>query len=166
MEAPVTCVSDRPAQTANLGKEARSHVSADAIITIGSNATCDLVLGDDPTVAGLHAQARLDTGRFLWIRDENSRHGTHLHRNDNWVQVRLVAVCEDDVLRFGNTEVSTQQLVDLFGPVADPRLAPAPRGNILDRRTGRYTLENKDDEPTLSNLKRNPGTGEIEDKSE
>ncbi len=49
-------------------------VNADTIVTIGSNATCDLRL-DDKSVSGLHAQARLDHGHFLWIRDESSARG-------------------------------------------------------------------------------------------
>jgi len=137
-------------------------VNADIIVTIGSNATCDLQL-DGESVSGLHAQARLDPGRFLWVRDESSAKGMHLKRHGNWVRARLVAVCAGDQLRFGDVEVSIDQITALFGAHADVRLAPTPAPSLFDARTGRYTLRNRDDEPTLSNPRRNPGTGTVED---
>jgi pSer/pThr/pTyr-binding forkhead associated (FHA) protein len=136
-------------------------VNPDAILTIGSNATCDLQL-DDPSVSGLHAQARLDPGRFLWVRDENSARGVHLGRNDGWVRARLVCLCVGDRLRFGEVEVELEALTSLFGPDVDVRLAPAPEGSLYDPRVGRYTLRDPDKEPTLSTPKRNPETGELE----
>ncbi len=145
-------------------EKAERTVSADSIITIGKNATCDLCL-DDPSVSGLHAQARLDPGRFLWIRDERSARGLHLKRNDNWVRVRLIAACVGDVLRFGNVEVELDRITSLFDTEDGVRLASAPEGSLFDPRTGRYTLRNREDEPTLSNPKRNADTGDVEHDS-
>lgn len=136
-------------------------MNTDRIVTIGSNATCDLRL-EDSSVSGLHAQARLDPGRFLWVRDERSARGMHLKRNDGWVQARLVAVCEGDLLRFGAIEVAPDRLLDLFGENAGARLAPAPLPSLYDTHAGRYVLRNSEEEPTLSRPKRNPDTGELE----
>lgn len=138
-------------------------MNAETTVTIGSKRGCDLRL-EDASVSGLHAQARLDTGRFLWIRDENSARGMHLKRNDGWVRARLVAVCVGDVLRFGDVEVEIDRITSLFPEDRDVRLAPTPHPSLYDARTGRYQLRNPDDEPTLSNPKRNPDTGGLEDE--
>jgi pSer/pThr/pTyr-binding forkhead associated (FHA) protein len=137
-------------------------VNPDAILTIGRNATCDLQL-DHESVSGLHAQARLDPGHFLWVRDENSARGVHLGRNDGWVQARLICLCVGDRLRFGDVEVDLDNLTSLFGPDVDVRLAPAPEGTLFDARIGRYTLRDPDKKPTLSTPRRNVETGELED---
>lgn len=140
-------------------------MNTDRIVTIGKNTTCDLCL-DDASVSGLHAQARLDEGRFLWVRDEHSARGLHLKRNDNWVRVRLVSACAGDVLRFGNVEVELDRITSLFDSDDDVRLAEPPVPSLFDARTGRYTLRNPEDEPTLSSPKRNPDTGELEDNED
>ena len=137
-------------------------MNPDAILTIGSNATCDLQL-DHESVSGLHAQARLDPGRFMWVRDENSARGVHLGRNDGWVQVRLICLCVGDRLRFGEVEVELEALTSLFGDDVDVRLAPAPEGTLYDARIGRYTLRDPDKKPTLSTPRRNTQTGELEE---
>ncbi len=139
-------------------------MNEDSIVTIGSNDNCDLKL-EGPTVSGLHAQARLDPGHFLWIRDENSGRGMFLKRNDNWVRARLVAACAGDLLRFGDVEVTLDQVTSLFGADSDVRLAPTPEPSLYDARTGRYTLRDRDSEPTLNTPKRNPDTGGIVDES-
>lgn len=137
-------------------------MNPDAILTIGKNATCDLQL-DHPSVSGLHAQARLDPGLFMWVRDENSAGGMHLYRNENWVQARLVSLCVGDRLRFGDVEIKIEQLTSLFGPEVDVRLAPAPEPSFFDSRLGRYTLRDMDQKPTLLNPRRNTETGEMEE---
>jgi pSer/pThr/pTyr-binding forkhead associated (FHA) protein len=140
-------------------------MNADSTVTIGKNATCDLQL-DHPTVSGLHAQARLDPSRFLWVRDESSARGMFLKRHDRWVRARLVAVCAGDLLRFGDVEVTIDQITSQYDDDVDVRLAPTPAPSLFDERTGRYTLRNKDDEPTLNTPTRNPDTGGVEDKNQ
>ena len=140
-------------------------MNPDAILTIGSNATCDLQL-EHESVSGLHAQARLDPGRFMWVRDENSARGVHLGRNDGWVRTRLICLCVGDRLRFGEVEVELEALTSLFGPDVDVRLAPTPEGSLYDARIGRYTLRDPDKKPTLSTPRRNVETGELEDGGE
>jgi len=140
-------------------------MNADSTVTIGKNATCDLQL-DDPTVSGLHAQARLDSGRFLWIRDESSARGMFLKRHDRWVRARLVALCVGDTLRFGDVEITLDQITGQYDDDVDVRLAPTPRPSLFDERTGRYTLHSKDDEPTLNTPTRNTNTGKVENKAE
>ena len=139
-------------------------MTADSIVIIGKNATCDLQL-DHPTVSGLHAQARLDGGRFLWVRDEVSARGLFLKRHGNWVRARLIAPCTGDMLRFGDVEVTLDQITALFPDNSGVRLAPSPKPSLYDERTGRYTLKSKDDEPTLNTPTRNPETGGVEDKN-
>ncbi len=139
-------------------------MNADTIITIGSNATCDLRLEDD-SVSGLHAQARLDHGHFLWIRDESSAKGMFLGRNDGWVQVRLVTICVGDRLRFGNVEVDIDQITSLFEDPSEIRLAPTPAASVYDAQTGRFKLRNPDDDPTYTTPKRNADTGDLEEGS-
>jgi predicted component of type VI protein secretion system len=139
-------------------------MNVDAIITIGKNATCDVQI-DHPTVSGLHAQARLDTGRFLWVRDESSARGLFLKRHDQWVRARLISLCTGDLLRIGDVELTIDQITSKYGEHVDVRLAPTPKPSLFDERTGRYTLRSKDDEPTLDTPKRNPDTGGVEDKS-
>ena len=139
-------------------------MASDSIITIGKNPTCDLTV-EGNSVTGLHAQARLDGGRFLWIRDENSPGGTYLKRHEKWVRIRLIAVCAGDLLRFGHTEVTIEQITQSFGNDADVRLAPTPAVAMIDNRTGRHTLKDPDDEPTFAKPIRNSVTGDVEDKS-
>lgn len=140
-------------------------MNADSTVTIGKNATCDVQL-DDPSVSGLHAQARLDSARFLWVRDESSARGMFLKRHDHWVRARLVALCAGDILRFGDVEVQIDQITSHYDADVDVRLAPTPAPSLFDERTGRYTLRNKDDEPTLNTITRNTDTGKLEDKNQ
>lgn len=130
--------------------------------TIGRASECHLVLEDD-SVSRLHAHIEVTPEGYLCVQDALSSNGTFLHRNSRWIRTRKVILGTQDRIRFGECEVSLDQLVELFGNRSRVRL-----------REG-YSVRGKpllfDDAPTdlpkpkivLENPRRNPLTGDIEE---
>ena len=78
-------------------------------IDIGRDEACNFVIASD-TVSRFHAQVEsLDSGQ-VFIQDQRSRNGTFLNRTGEWIQVDRVTLCVGDRIRFGEHEVTLQQL--------------------------------------------------------
>ncbi len=115
---------------------------------VGRSEACELVLDDD-SVSDLHARVELTPEGYIAVRDNESRNGTHLHRNGRWVQVRRIILGTGDRVRFGDAEVSLEQLLALFGRQVRVRL----------REGGESRPKVVFDRP-----RRNPLTGKIEEQ--
>lgn len=113
---------------------------------IGRKPGCDYVL-EDPSVSRHHANL-FQTGSEMWITDENSTNGTFIFRLGEWVQTEHTPVEIGDRLKFGDCEVSVEELVmavDLVPPEAG---AAEPDAQALQR---------------FRKPRRNPYTGKIEE---
>jgi len=130
--------------------------------TIGREAACDLVL-EHTAASRTHARLELAEGGSLWVVDADSRNGTFLHRNDNWIRVRRVTLCVGDRIRFGDCEVPLQQLTAVFGTRAKIRLG-AKHFSLRQGRQGSKSFAGWDEPgPSLQKPRRNPLTGQIEE---
>jgi pSer/pThr/pTyr-binding forkhead associated (FHA) protein len=127
----------------------------------GRDVACDLVL-DYPTVSRVHARIGLGDEGQVSVLDNDSRNGTYLNRNENWIRVRKAILCVGDRIRFGEQEVSLDQLTAVFGNRANVRLGD--RHFQLRHGTNAVKLF-ADDGPIMQKPKRNPETGKIEEDS-
>jgi len=129
---------------------------------IGREAACELVL-EHTTASRQHARLELAEDGSVWVVDAESRNGTFLHRNDEWIRVRRVTLCVGDRIRFGDCEIPLPQLTALFGKHADVKLGAQRftlRHGKQSAKTGAAWAE---PEPSLQKPRRNPVTGKIEE---
>ena len=130
--------------------------------TIGRDPSCDLVL-EHPAISRLHARIELAENGLVRVHDAISNNGTYLNRNDTWIRTKIVTLCIGDRIRFGDHEVSLEQLTAVFGNRSNARLEakhfPHRHGNPASRA---YT-KMMDPENLLHKPKRNPVTGKIEE---
>ncbi len=128
----------------------------------GRNAACDLVL-DHPTVSRVHASIERSTDGRVWVVDADSRNGIFLQRNGAWIRVRRVSLCTGDLIRMGEVEIPLERLTSVFAKHTDLRLGEKHfslrSGNTPVRSMTGFTEPG----PGLSNPKRNPLTGKIEE---
>lgn len=127
--------------------------------TLGSLADCDLVVAGD-TVSPIHAQLMLTREGFLNVLDAGSDHGTWLGRNGQWIRVMKAELGQNDRIRFGEVEVTLEQLLPLFGEEVrvqfrDSRMRlPAALSERMAASEERVLFERP---------RRNPQTGNIEE---
>ena len=130
--------------------------------TCGQESSCDLVL-DHPAVAPVHARLGQGDDGLITLEDAGSQNGTFLQRNDLWIQVRKVTLCIGDRIRFGEHEVTLEQLAGVFGQQANIRL-----------ESRHFSLKHGGDgvrsyagqgvhEPLLQKPRRNLATGKLEE---
>ena len=131
--------------------------------TIGRESNCDLVI-EDTTASRHHANIELAEDGSVWVVDADSRNGSFLNRNDAWIRFRKVTLCVGDRIRLGDYEVPLQQLAGVFGKRADVKLGEQ-HFSLRQGRKGSRKLTGWD-EPgnSLQKPKRNPLTGQIEEK--
>jgi pSer/pThr/pTyr-binding forkhead associated (FHA) protein len=126
------------------------------MVTIGRDSKNDIVL-TDASVSGEHACIESIDGSRMLIRDRGTRSGTFLWRDGAWIQVMAVHLGPQDRIRFGNHEMSWQ---DLSGSSAT--LGP---GDTAGKRPAGLLVRGKlSDKPVFENPKRNPITGEVEER--
>jgi len=126
------------------------------MVTIGRDSKNDIVL-KDASVASEHACIELIKSNRLVIRDLGTRSGTFLWREDRWTQALLVNLGPQDRIRFGNHEMSWQDLAESsagFGMGTANGLRNA--GLLVPGRIS--------DKPVFENPKRNPVTGAVEER--
>jgi len=129
---------------------------------IGREASCELVL-DHLSASRRHARLELVDGGSVWVVDADSRNGTFLNRNGNWIRVRKVMLCVGDRIRFGDCEMPLQQLTALFGKRANVSLG-AKHFSLRHGSKGTKTDTAWDQPgPSLHKPRRNPLTGKIEE---
>jgi len=128
--------------------------------TLGSLEDCDLVVAGD-TVSPIHAQLILMREGFLNVLDAGSDHGTWLCRNGQWVRVMKAELGQNDRIRFGEVEVTLEQLLPLFGEevrvqLRDSRMLRLPAA-LSERTAG------GEERVLFERPRRNPETGNIEE---
>jgi len=127
-------------------------------ITIGRNASCDLVL-DSASVSRVHARLELAASGKLCVLDDDSRNGSFLKRNDAWIQFKKVTLCIGDRIRFGDLEMALEQLTAMFPNPGSVRLEP----RHFSLRDGEAFKPGTDNGLVLKKPRRNPETGLIEE---
>lgn len=120
--------------------------------TCGRDPACDLVI-EHPSVSRCHARVELADDGVVWVLDAGSINGTFLLRCDNWSRVDKVSLCVGDGLRFGDCEVSLEQITGLFAGESKTRL-----------RARRFPFQVKS-KPVerVQKPRRNPATGKVEE---
>jgi len=126
------------------------------MVTIGRDSKNDIVL-KDASVAAEHACIEAINGNRLIIRDANTRSGTYLWREDQWTQALLIHLGPQDRIRFGNYEMSWQDLAE--------SCAGSGMGTANGLRSAGLLLPGRNSEkPVFENPKRNPVTGAVEER--
>ena len=129
----------------------------DRKVNVGRSKQCDIVL-EDPSVSRLHARVRLSKKGYLEVEDLNSTNGTYLHRTGKWIRVSRVQLGRQDGVRFGTEEVALDDLAKVFGEtVILRRQSRGPAGDRLLADMG-------EDREILENPRRNPFTGNVEER--
>lgn len=131
------------------------------MVTIGRDSKNDIAL-KDASVSAEHACIDAIKGNRLLIRDLGSRSGTFLWRNEQWIQALKIQLGPQDRVRFGNYEMSWQDLAQSsagfgMGSSTNP-------GNNSLRSAGLLLAGKTSDKPVFENPKRNPNTGEVEER--
>ena len=136
----------------------RTHLNAK---NIGREASCDLVL-EHTSASRKHAAVELHEDGSVWVTDTDSRNGAFLHRNDAWIRIRKVTLCSGDRIRFGDAEVTLQQLTAVFGKRARPILGEQHFSLRQGRNTNRTSGDRAEQNASMHKPKRNPLTGLLE----
>ncbi|HKX56761.1 MAG TPA: FHA domain-containing protein [Xanthomonadales bacterium] len=127
------------------------------MVTIGRDSKNDIAL-KDASVSAEHACIDAIKGNRLLIRDLGSRSGTFLWRDEQWIQAVKIQLGPQDRVRFGNYEMSWQ---DLAQSSAGSGMTP---GNNNLRSAGLLLAGKTSDKPVFENPKRNPITGAVEER--
>lgn len=128
------------------------------MVTIGRNSKNDIPL-KDASVSEEHACIDAIKGNRLLIRDLGSRSGTFLFRDDQWIQALKIQLGPQDRIRFGNYEMSWQ---DLAKTSAGFGMGTANNNSL--RSAGLLVPGKPSDKPVFENPKRNPVTGAVEER--
>lgn len=127
------------------------------MVTIGRDSKNDIAL-KDASVSAEHACIDAIRGNRLLIRDLGSRSGTFLWRDEQWIQAVKIQLGPQDRVRFGNYEMSWQ---DLAQSSAGSGMSP---GNNSLRSAGLLLAGKTSEKPVFENPKRNPITGAVEER--
>lgn len=130
-------------------------------IVIGRNSSCDVQLDDD-TVSRRHAVlSPAERGR-LRLQDLGSANGTFIRDAEGWHRVSDALVRRSDRLRFGRREAQVSELLDQLGGLALVGFggAASPKAGL----SGAFELRAAGNRESLDEPRRNPDTGEIEEK--
>jgi pSer/pThr/pTyr-binding forkhead associated (FHA) protein len=115
--------------------------------TIG-RADADVVL-DDPekTVSKHHAELTIgEGGRSFYLVDCGSSNGTFVHRDGRWVKIKQDTIKEDDLVRFGSSNVRIRDLLK----------------RLPKRRPQETVMVEPPENKTVLQAFRNAETGEVE----
>ena len=132
------------------------------IKTCGREPSCELAL-EHATVSRVHARIELADDGLVCVQDAESRNGTYLNRNDNWIRVRKVTLCIGDRIRFGNVEVPLERLTMVFGEHSGARLEARHFPPRQTANRGQSFAGQADQDAFLQKPRRNPSTGKIEE---
>lgn len=129
------------------------------MVTIGRDSKNDIPL-KDASVSAEHACIDAIKGNRLLVRDLGSRSGTFLFRDEQWVQALKVQLGPQDRIRFGNYEMSWQ---DLARTSAGFGMGPSDANSL--RSAGLAFAGKPSEKPVFENPKRNPVTGAVEERA-
>jgi hypothetical protein len=126
------------------------------MVTIGRDSKNDIPL-KDASVSAEHACIDAIKGNRLLIRDLGSRSGTFLWRDEQWIQALKIQLGPKDRVRFGNLEMSWQDL-------AQSSVGSGMGFSNTLRSAGLLIPGKTSDKPVFENPKRNPITGAVEER--
>jgi pSer/pThr/pTyr-binding forkhead associated (FHA) protein len=132
--------------------------------TCGSEESCDIVLAST-VISPLHARIELSDDGLVSVLDDDSKEGTFLNRNGDWIRVRKVTLCIGDRIRFGDVEVSLDRLVAVFGNDSNARLEARHFALRQLSNNTKAFVKHHEHGPALQKPRRNPTTGKIEEDS-
>ncbi|MEZ0003221.1 FHA domain-containing protein [Sinorhizobium fredii] len=117
------------------------------VLTIGRKTDCNIVLSAE-TVSRKHAELHvLGEGKFF-IQDTASSAGTFVRDGSGWRRVRRAVVESMDILKFGDLQISVEELLSKAGP-------QAKASDVVETRPSL---------PPGSRFERDPETGLIREK--
>jgi pSer/pThr/pTyr-binding forkhead associated (FHA) protein len=119
-----------------------------SVRSVGQSSDSDLILCHE-SVAPRHARVEITGEGYLAVHDEESPNGTFLKRNGRWVRIRRIVLGTGDRVRFGDEEVTVEQLLALYGRQIRVRLRD---GEDIRSRV------------VFDRPRRNPLTGKIEER--
>jgi pSer/pThr/pTyr-binding forkhead associated (FHA) protein len=129
---------------------------------IGRGQDCDYVL-EHESASRHHAHAQVTEEGYLAVQDADSANGTFLQRHGQWIRIKKVVLGTQDRIRFGEEEVSLDELVALFTGLTRVRLREgySVRGKplVFDQLLANMPKP----KIVLENPRRNPVTGNIEE---
>lgn len=116
--------------------------------TIGRTRACEISISDD-TISRRHAELVIARSGKMALTDCASTHGTFIHKDGGWRQIRQSSVSRQDRVKFGKHETT----IAAIAPAKKP-LSPAKKVDSTP----------KDNRP-LGPVRRDPMTGEIISKN-
>ena len=106
------------------------------VYSIGRGAGSDIPIRED-SVSRQHAQlAFTDDGR-CHLRDCGSSYGTFVFRDGRWEQIQQTVIELEDLLRFGNWQVKTAEIVKLLRAEEAALQAQSQKTSFIRRRPQR-----------------------------
>ena len=106
------------------------------VYSIGRGAGSDIPIRED-SVSRQHAQlAFTDDGR-CHLRDCDSTYGTFVFRDGRWEQIQQTVIELEDLLRFGNWQVKTAEIVKLLRAEESALQAQSQKTSFIRRRPQR-----------------------------
>ncbi len=106
------------------------------VYSIGRGAGSDIPIRED-SVSRQHAQlAFTDDGR-CHLRDCDSTYGTFVFRDGRWEQIQQTVIELEDLLRFGNWQVKTAEIVKLLRAEEAALQAQSQKTSFIRRRPQR-----------------------------
>ena len=126
----------------------------------------DIILSDTG-VSRLHAEMVVSADGRFYITDCNSKSGTYVYRNDNWIEIQQDFIDPREKITMGRRSYTPMELMSMApqgrgggrSHVAVAASAPALKGKGPSGGGG--VPDPKDDLPA-GQIKRNPLTGEVE----
>ncbi len=130
-------------------------------LKLGRSKDCSITLRDT-TISRTHAAIEINRDGTLDIQDLGSANGTWVKRKGRWRRVDRVTMRADQEIRFGKKKVL---LSELFKDIDLVALVGARRAAALERLdSGAIDVHNIDQREWHERPRRNPDTGDIEEK--
>ena len=135
------------------------------IYRIGRGSDMDIQISD-ASVSRAHAELIVTHRGAYHLTDCNSRNGSHVARDGEWVSIRQEFVSATQGLSLGNYQTTVQQLIAMVDRGNRGSSAGAGRGNEgsgagADRRKRGSDRERSTKDKIQGPVGRNPGTGDI-----
>jgi pSer/pThr/pTyr-binding forkhead associated (FHA) protein len=130
---------------------------------VGRGADCDIKLHDH-SISRQHAVIQLNSDGSVLITDAGSSNGTFLRVGKKWKRVQSETLHGDQFIKFGAHQV---QVSDLISRLVKPVIAK-PEAVLVSRPVVKSaavaTTSDLSQKETFNKPRRNPETGEIEEK--
>ena len=92
---------------------------------IGRDSSCDIVLTDD-SVSRQHAELIVNEKGIFLLIDRNSTNGCFIHSKGAWETVSQEIIKTQDLVKFGDCEMSVEDLIASLPTPPPSQSSPAP----------------------------------------